>query len=73
MAGLWLHPQLAARGRWREVDTPAGPVPALLPPGNDADVRLDAVPAVGQHTEAILAGLGVDAQEMAALRAARAI
>jgi crotonobetainyl-CoA:carnitine CoA-transferase CaiB-like acyl-CoA transferase len=73
MAGLWLHPQLAARGRWREVDTPAGPVPALLPPGNDADVRLDAVPAVGQHTEVILAGLGVDAQEMAALRAARAI
>jgi crotonobetainyl-CoA:carnitine CoA-transferase CaiB-like acyl-CoA transferase len=73
MAGLWQHPQLAARGRWREVDTPAGPVPALLPPGNDADVRLDAVPAVGQHTEAILAGLGVDAQEMAALRAARAI
>jgi crotonobetainyl-CoA:carnitine CoA-transferase CaiB-like acyl-CoA transferase len=73
MAGLWQHPQLAARGRWREVDTPAGPVPALLPPGNDADVRLDAVPAVGQHTEVILAGLGVDAQEMAALRAARAI
>ena len=73
MAGLWQHPQLAARGRWRQVDTPAGAVPTLLPPGQDADVRLDAVPAVGQHTEAILAALGVDAQELAALRAAQAI
>jgi len=73
MAGLWQHPQLAARGRWRDVDTPAGAVPTLLPPGNDADVRLDAVPAVGQHTEAILAGLGVGAQEMASLRAVQAI
>ena len=75
MAGLWQHPQLAARGRWRQVATPAGEVPALLPPGvNSAfDYRMDAVPAVGQHTDAILNALGVDAQELAALRAASAI
>jgi crotonobetainyl-CoA:carnitine CoA-transferase CaiB-like acyl-CoA transferase len=75
MAGLWHHEQLAARGRWHEVATPAGPVPALVPPGLDAGgpVRMDAVPALGQHTDAILQALGVDADERAALRAAQAI
>ncbi|MDP2004382.1 MAG: CaiB/BaiF CoA-transferase family protein [Rubrivivax sp.] len=75
MAGLWSHEQLAARGRWREVDTPAGPVPTLLPPGSwtDGEPRLDAVPALGQHTDAILAELGVDAAGIAALRAVQAI
>ena len=75
MAGLWAHPQLQARARWREVATPAGSVPALLPPGSwdDGDPRLDAVPALGQHTDAILAELGVSAGDIAALRAAEAI
>lgn len=75
MAGLWQHEQLAARKRWREVETPAGPVPALLPPGSwtDGDPRMDAVPAVGQHTDAILAELGLDAGAIAALRAAEAV
>jgi itaconate CoA-transferase len=75
MAGLWQHEQLAARGRWREVDTPAGPVPTLLPPGSwaDGDPQLRAVPALGQHTDAILAELGMDAAAIAALRAAQAI
>jgi len=76
MAEVWQHPQLAARGRWREVDTAAGPVPALLPPGSwdDGDgPRLDAVPALGQHTDAILRGLGLDAPAIAALRAAEAV
>ena len=60
MAGLWAHPQLEARKRWRTVHTPKGEVPALLPPGlNSAfDYRMDAVPAVGEHTARILAGLG---------------
>ena len=60
MAGLWAHPQLEARKRWRTVNTPKGDVPALLPPGlNSAfDYRMDAVPAVGEHTARILAGLG---------------
>ena len=51
------HPQLAARDRWREADTPGGPVRALLPPvtvpGRPA--AMGAVPALGQHTEAVLA------------------
>lgn len=75
MAGLWGHPQLQARGRWREVGSPAGPLPALLPPGSwdDGDPALGPVPALGQHTEAILGELGVDAAGVAALRAAQAI
>jgi crotonobetainyl-CoA:carnitine CoA-transferase CaiB-like acyl-CoA transferase len=75
MAGLWAHPQLEARSRWREVQTSAGAVPTLLPPGSwDAgDPRLDAVPALGQHTESILAELGLDAAAIQALRAAEAI
>jgi itaconate CoA-transferase len=60
MAEVWAHPQLQARGRWVEVGTPAGPVPALLPPGvrDASDARMDAVPALGQHTAALLAELG---------------
>jgi crotonobetainyl-CoA:carnitine CoA-transferase CaiB-like acyl-CoA transferase len=56
MAGVWAHPQLKARERWRTVDSPAGPIPALLPPGrnNSFEYRMDAVPKVGEHTEAIL-------------------
>jgi itaconate CoA-transferase len=75
MAGLWAHPQLAARQRWRTMDTPAGPVPTLLPPGSwaDGDPRLDAVPALGQHTDAILAELGLDAAAIAALHAEGAV
>ncbi|MCC6472381.1 MAG: CoA transferase [Burkholderiales bacterium] len=74
MAGLWRHPQLAARGRWREVDSPAGPLPALLPPGTwDEGPRMDPVPALGAHTEAILAELGVGAAEVAALRTQGAV
>jgi len=75
MAGLWQHEQLAARGRWRSIDTPAGPVPALLPPGSwdDGDPRLGAVPALGQHTDSILAKLGIDSAAISALRDAGAI
>ncbi len=69
MAGLWAHPQLQARNRWRSVATPAGEVPALLPPGvNSAfDYRMDPVPAVGQHTAAILAELGWSVEQIADL------
>lgn len=71
---LWAHPQLAARGRWHSVDTPAGPVPALLPPGSAHEgARFDPVPALGAHTDAILQQLGFDDSELAALRAAGAI
>ncbi|MBK7952998.1 MAG: CoA transferase [Candidatus Accumulibacter sp.] len=75
MHDVWQHPQLAARQRWTEVATPAGPIPALLPPGRlDAfTARMDAVPALGQHTEAILGELGWDAAAIARLRQAQAI
>ena len=75
MAGLWAHPQLAARGRWRQVGSAAGEIPAMLPPGriDDFDYRMDPVPVVGQHTEAILRELGLGDAQIAALRQSRAI
>ena len=72
---VWSHPQLVARKRWREVDTPAGKIPALLPAATFAGVepRMDPVPAVGAHTDAILAQLGYSADMVARLRAAGAV
>jgi len=61
MAALWAHPQLAARGRWREVATPSGPLPGLVPvSGESWEPRFDPVPALGEQTAAILAELGRD-------------
>jgi itaconate CoA-transferase len=70
-AALWQHPQLKARRRWTEVDTPAGAVPALLPPGSNNRYlpRMDGVPALGQHTAALLGELGCSSTQVAALRA----
>ncbi len=70
MAEVWAHPQLQARQRWTSVDTPVGTVPALLPPGSwtKGRPRMDAVPSLGQHTDALLAALGYDAQQIAGLR-----
>jgi itaconate CoA-transferase len=61
MADLWAHPQLKARQRWVEVDTPNGKLPALLPPGqSDAfDYTMGAIPSVGEHTPHILDELGI--------------
>ena len=75
MAGLWAHPQLKARNRWTEVGSPAGVIPALLPPGrsNAFDYRMDAVPAVGEHSEAILRELGRSDAQIAAMKAVAAI
>ena len=63
MRDVWAHAQLAARGRWAEIGSPAGPLPALKPPGaSDAfEPRMGDVPAVGQHNAAILAELGLAA------------
>jgi crotonobetainyl-CoA:carnitine CoA-transferase CaiB-like acyl-CoA transferase len=61
MAGLAAHPQLAARDRWREYDSPVGPLRALIPPATflGSEPVMGPVPAVGQHTEAVLAEFGV--------------
>ena len=71
MHGVWQHPQLQARDSWREVDSPAGKLPSLLPPGRNAAFtpRMGAVPALGQHTEGILAELGLSAEQRASLAA----
>jgi itaconate CoA-transferase len=70
MAEVWAHPQLKARGRWTEVGTPAGNIPALIPPGSwqHGAPRMDAVPALGQHTEAILGKFGYSPERIVELR-----
>lgn len=75
MKDVWAHPQLQARERWREVPSPAGVLPTLLPPAssNAFTPRMDAVPAVGQHTDAVLASLGYAPDEVARLRAAEVV
>src|SRR6185436_7678187 len=62
MHDVWRHPQLAARGRWTEVDSPAGRLPALKPPGatDQFDYRMGPIPRVGEHNAAILAELGFE-------------
>lgn len=64
------HPHLRARDRWRTIDTPGGPVPALLPPAVVAGVEpvMGAVPALGEHTDEIMAGLGIEESAVAAWR-----
>jgi itaconate CoA-transferase len=79
MHEVWSHPQLHSRHRWVEVDTPAGKVPALLPPGvapdesAEAAPRMDPVPALGAHTNAILRELGYDDTALDRLRGTNAI
>ena len=75
MADVWSHPQLQERNRWVTVDSPAGKIPALLPPGisNAIDVRLDAVPALGQHTDALLSELGFSTDAIRELREAAVV
>ncbi len=61
MADLWAHPQLTARHRWTQVDSPAGLLPALLPPGvqSSFNYAMGPIPSVGQHTQSILLELGI--------------
>ncbi|WP_071466877.1 CaiB/BaiF CoA transferase family protein [Polynucleobacter asymbioticus] len=75
MHDLWKHEQLQARNRWTQVETPAGSIPALLPPGlnNSYEYRMDAIPAVGQHTESILQEIGLNDSNIAEMRASGAI
>lgn len=69
------HPQLAARERWRTVATSAGPMRALLPPANlqGFEPLMGDVPALGQHTDAVLRALGYGPGEIETLRVQGAI
>lgn len=74
-AEFWDHPQLAARERWRQVESPVGPLQALIPPvimpGDEPN--MGRIPAVGEHTEAILQALGYEQARIERLRAEGAI
>ncbi len=75
MADVWAHEQLLARGRLVETTTPAGTLPAFRAPAlpDDFEPRIGTVPAVGEHTDALLAELGCSVDEIAALRARGAV
>jgi itaconate CoA-transferase len=70
MRDVWAHPQLQARHRWTEVETPAGAVPALRPPGipDTFAPRMDPVPALGEHSTRILAELGYSVEQIEEFR-----
>ena len=70
MEQFWRHPQLAARGRWARVGSPAGELDMLKPPFNLSgfEPRMDPLPALGEHTRAILVELGYAGSEIDALR-----
>jgi itaconate CoA-transferase len=72
---VWDHPQLKARNRWREFGSPVGTLPTLLPPATISgfEARIDAVSAIGEHTDGILGELGYSGPDIAALRTVGAI
>jgi itaconate CoA-transferase len=70
MQGVWEHPQLKARDRWREIGSPSGRIPSLLPPASNSafEPRMDPVPALGEHTAALLAELNLPAERIEQMR-----
>jgi itaconate CoA-transferase len=59
MPAVWQHPQHSARKRWMNAASPAGTIPAFVPPHNlmTAPAHIGAVPALGEHTQEVLAEL----------------
>jgi itaconate CoA-transferase len=72
---VWEHVQFSERDRWREINTPNGSVRALLPPFTFADVEaaMGDVPALGEHTDAVLSELGYSPSDIQALHSAGAV
>ena len=75
LAAMIEHPQLSRRDRWREVGTENGTVRAVLPPITFADVtaQMGPIPSLGQHTDAVLSGLGYDVERIESLHAQRVV
>jgi itaconate CoA-transferase len=71
MEGFLDHPQLTARACWQDIDSPAGPIAALVPPTRIGGVEpvMGSVPALGEHSDRILAEIGFDADAIARFRA----
>ena len=70
MKDVWEHPQLAARNRWRKVNSPVGELPSILPPASNSAFtpRMDAIPALGEQTDQILRELGLADEQIAQMR-----
>lgn len=75
MKGVWEHPQLKGRARWVEVNSPSGMLPALLPPGKNTAFtpRMEAIPALGEHTDSILRSLGRSSGQIDHMRSSGAV
>lgn len=75
MKDVWVHPQLKARNRWKQVGSPVGDLPALIPPATNSafSARMDPIPALGDHTISILKELGVQDSVIADMKASKAI
>ena len=75
MEQVWDHAQLAARDRWRFVDSPNGPVKAMLPPGapEEFSSRMDPIPESGEHSREILTELGYSNEDIDELEKSRVI
>lgn len=68
MHDVWAHPQLAARQRWRTVDSSVGPLPAMIPPATNSSfqARMDKIPDLGEHSASLLGELGYTEQQIQA-------
>ena len=75
MHDVWEHPQLKARNRWRRWKRSGVPSRrCCLPvPGKKAIPAWTPVPALGQHTDAILSALGYTPERIESLRAEKAV
>ena len=64
------HPQVAARGMIREVDSPVGRLPVTSSPLrlSESPARFDPIPALGDSTAAILQELGYSGAEIHKMR-----